>query len=266
MAKPTRRTLILLSIVVLCLGVGLLGLNNLFNTPPIQTPQATATILPYGELRVGVDISFPPFASVVNDELVGIDIDLAKALAQELGIPVRFVPLGFDGLYDALYADGVDVLISALVVNPARMDRVSYTRSYFDNGLMLISNANTRFENPAQLANQCLALEFGSEADTSARQWLRRYAEFSVLPYELPTYALDAVRLGDADVALVEATTYRLYLRDHLDWQTHAEYQTETLFALAVRIDRQNVYNRLDSALHRLIQRGILDEILSKWL
>ena len=64
-------------------------------------------------MRIGVDASYPPFAVATADDLFGLDIDLGSALGERLGIPVRFVNMGFDGLYDSLRADQVDVVISA---------------------------------------------------------------------------------------------------------------------------------------------------------
>jgi cystine transport system substrate-binding protein len=101
-----------------------------------------------GILRVGMDASFPPFETIAADgTLVGFDVDLAQELGQRLGpalsgaegIEVQFVAnLPYDGLYDALAVDRVDVVISALVVNPARVADFAYSTSYFDAGQVLV--------------------------------------------------------------------------------------------------------------------------------
>jgi ABC-type amino acid transport substrate-binding protein len=117
-----------------------------------------------GVLRVGMDASFPPFETIAPDgTLVGFDVDLARELARRLGpalseaegsvaegIEVQFVAnLPYDGLYDALAVGRVDVVISALVVNPARMADFAYSIPYFDAGQVLVVRAvGTRIEEP----------------------------------------------------------------------------------------------------------------------
>lgn len=220
---------------------------------------------PHGVVRVGVDTSFPPFALDVNGELSGLDIDLGRALADEIGLPVRFVPIGFDGLYDALTTDRADLLISALRIDPRRTQEVRYTRPYFDNGLVLVTEAAS-ITTMQDVAGQRLAFEFGSAADNEARQYLRRVQPFTTLPYELPRYALDAVRLGHADAALVDATSYFLYQREHPAWQPQHNYITSVPYAIAVRLDRTPTFDTVDAALADLQASGQLQQIINRWL
>ncbi len=111
-----------------------------------------------------------------------------------------------------------------------------------------------------------LAYEFGSAADSEARQWERRIEAFEKRPYELPQYALDAVRLDEADAALVSATDARLYLRDHPAWNAQYTYVTDVLYAAAVRQDRYQTWAAINRALQSLADDGTLDAILQKWL
>lgn len=230
------------------------------------SPAPPEALFHTGELRVGIDPSYPPFAAAPGGTLEGIEIDLARALGVELGIPVRFVTLGYDGLYDALRVDSVDVLISALLIDPARRNDATYTRPYFDNGLMLVSPTGTPFGDMTRIPGHALAYEFGSAADAEARRWLRRVHPFEPRPYELARFALDAVRVGEANAALVDAVTARLYQQAHPDWDTQRFYVTSSGYAMAVRADRGRVWRALNDALERLAHDGRLDAIIDQWL
>lgn len=223
-------------------------------------------LFPYGEMRIGVDASYPPFAVATADDLFGLDIDLGRALADHLGIPVRFVNMGFDGLYDSIRADQVDMVISALLIDPARTAEVRYTRPYFNAGIVLVSPANQPLNNMEAVAGRALAYEFGSEADNQARLWARRIPPFETRPYELPIYALDAVRTGEAHAALVDATTFRVYLREHQGWAVHYVYVTDAPYAIALRIDHVATWEAVNRALDDLAENGTLDGILRRWL
>jgi len=168
-----------------------------------------------GVLRVGMDASFPPFEVIAADgTLVGFDIDLARELGRRLGVEVQFVAnLPYDGLYDALAVGRVDVVISALVVNPARMADFAYSASYFDAGQVLVVRAGEGgiegvctgpIEEMADLSGRALAVEFGTQGDLEAREWARRLPGLTVVHYQTAAEALAAVAAGEADAALVD--------------------------------------------------------------
>lgn len=220
---------------------------------------------PHGEIRIGVDASFPPFAVDDGQSVYGIDIDLGNALAQEIGLPVRFINIGFDALYDAVTIDQVDMVISALRVDPSRMADVRYTTHYFDAGLILVTSEGSPITMMEFMEGYRIAFEFGSIADAEVREWGKRIGRMQHQPYELPQYALDAVRLEQADAALVDATSFLLYQRDHPEWNTQHRYITHDVYAIAIRIDRLGTWEFVNHALNTLKKNGELDRIKSKW-
>lgn len=224
------------------------------------------TILPTNALRVGVDPANPPFAFYNGDTLTGLDIDLAVALGQKLGVPIQFIPLGYDGLYDALKIGQVDALIAAIPIDPARTGLARYSTPYFNAGLALISAESNAIHTMRDLPGKQLALEFGSEADAEARRWLRRILPFTILPYAQPDHALDAVRLGAADAALVDFVTARLYLRDHPEWAHRLIPVSVLPIAIATHADHQRLSAALDRALASLFQNGTIERLLEVWL
>jgi ABC-type amino acid transport substrate-binding protein len=143
---------------------------------------------------------------------------------------------------------------------------VLYTLPYYNAGFVLVSDAGQPFTHMSDLSGHSLAFEFGSDADTLARAWLRRIPPFETRPYELPTYALDAVRLGDSDAALVDATSARLYLREHPDWKAQIHNVTDSLYAVAVRINRGKTWEAINYTLQSLVDDGTLAEIIGRWL
>lgn len=229
---------------------------------PAPTPQ---DLFPYGEIRIAVDASNPPFAVATANDLFGLEIDLGNALGDYFGLPVRFVNMSFDGLYDSLKADQADMVIAALTIDPLRTGDVLYTRHYFDAGLVLVSPDDQPLTAMEDLSGQALAYEFGSDADALARRWLHRIAPFATRPYELPAHALEAVRLGQADAALVDRISARLHQRDH-DWQPHFTTITHNWYPLAVPKDEVARWQAVNQAVRELDQNGTLDRIINTWL
>lgn len=233
---------------------------------PRETTPNVSSAFPAGEIVVGVDASYPPFALDDGDTMRGLDIDLARAIAAELNLPARFSNIGFYALHDALISGQVDILVSALRIDPARMDDLRYTQSYFDNGLVLVRAAADPVSDVNSLANTRIAYEYASSAEGQVRSWEEDGQSIARLPYELPQYALDALRLGQADAAIVDATTLRLYLGAHREWTARYERLTHEPYAIAARIDRADAWQLVNAALETLIESGELARIIDKWL
>ncbi len=266
----TARRMIKLTGVLLVMNVAVWGLAAglfILRWNSIERPLPPIyEAFPYGEIRIGVDASYPPFAVDDGQSMYGLDIDLGRALGEQIGLPVRFVNMGYDGLYDALIADEVDVLISALLRNPARTRDVRYTRGYYNAGLVLVRPTDSPITGMSDLAGLQLSYEFGSTADAEARQWLRRIDDFERLPYELPGYALDALRAGTSDAALVDQTSYRLYRRDYPDWSVSFSEVTVAPYTTAVRADRYAAWEAVEMSLNALQMDGTLEAIIRRWL
>ena len=192
---PLLRSLFIVSLLI----VSLLGCR--------PAPDALDRVLENGMLRIGMDASYPPFEYVDGEgNLVGFDVDLGREIAARLGVEARFVAnLPYDGLYDALTAEQVDVVISALYVDPTRTADFAYSTPYFDAGQVLVVAEGTEgIGGMTDLDGRTLAVEFGSAGDVEARAWGRRLAALTILPCQTADEALARVAAGEADAALVD--------------------------------------------------------------
>ena len=229
-------------------------------------PPDAARAFPSGAIRVGTDPSFPPFALDDGETVSGLEVDLAEALAQEIGLPAEFRSLNYYSLYDALLSGEVDMLLAALPIDPARMDDARFTQPYFDNGLLLVTAADAPRLDIDKLAGEQIAVEFASRADSLLRSMSADGAQFERLPYELPAYALDSLRLEHADAALVAHLTYRLYQRHHRNWPSASQFVTHEPFVIAIRRDNRDAWRLIEAALARLRANGELARLIDKWL
>lgn len=242
--------------VFLALMVGIIYI--LQYTPP-------SIPLESGILRIGTDPSNPPFAFYQENQLVGLEIEIARTIAQKLGVSVEFVPIGYDATYDALATDRVDAMIASVVIAPHKTKDVRYTLPYFDMGLVLVSPLSTYANFQAKVGTH-LALELGSDAHNETQGWGAYLVPFEQLYYERPQYALESLKKGIASSALVDNLTYQQFQLAHPDWQVTVTTVTSTPLAIAVRLDRPQMWQLLNEQLKALIHRGELSTMITKWL
>jgi ABC-type amino acid transport substrate-binding protein len=235
-----------------------------------------------GVLRVGLDPSWPPFEYVdpESGEVVGLDVDLARAIGHELGVEVAFVVSGWEGLYGALFAGQFDAILSALPYDPWRTKEALYSISYFNAGPVLV----VRGDSPTvlapdveakdlvrALAGHTVHAEFGAEGDVQARRLLDKGAEIEIVTYDTAAAALDA--LADAapgtEVALVDAISARLYLRESADragLRIAGQPLYDEMYVIAVHPGAVSLQAAIDQALVKLRESGELDALLDRWL
>ncbi len=222
-----------------------------------------------GVLRVGLDPTFPPFELTEGSEVSGFDVDLARALANELGLEAEFIFFGYDGLYDALATEQVDILISALVIVPGRMRDFAYSEPYFNAGeILIVPASDNSIEGMDDLQGRRLAVELGAQGHVEATQWARRIAGLTIQPYTSASDAMVAVAAGDVDAALVDSVSGRLYLKDQSEpiLSRVGEPVTVEPFAMVVRIEDETVLTKLDEALSSLSAKGELDNLVRLWI
>lgn len=223
-------------------------------------------LLPTGELRVGVDASYPPFASFGADTIQGLDVAIAEGLSRRLNVPLCIVPLGYDGLYDALLTDQVDLVLAGLVMDPSRSQNIQFTLPYFNAGLVLVSDVTDTTLTMPSLAGRSVAVEYGSTAQTEAERWLRRIAPFEVQMHDRPDLALEAAREGSAAAALVDHISARQYLDLHSIWEAEIQDVTVIPIAGALRRDRAVLADLISETFENMLESGEITLLIERWL
>jgi len=222
-----------------------------------------------GVLRVGMDASFPPFEYVAADgSLVGFDVELAREIGRRLDLEPRFVAnLPYDGLYDALKAERVDLVISALAVDPSRMGDYVYSHVYFDAGHVLVSRTGERaVASMNELDGHRLAVVLGTEGDRIGRRWARRLADLVIVQYRTPDQALSAIEQGEAEVALVDHVSALEVIGEGRDLTIVGEQVTEVPYACAMRRESVELLKAVNRALLAMEDDGTMDALVAEWL
>jgi polar amino acid transport system substrate-binding protein len=218
-----------------------------------------------GTLRVGLDASFPPFETIDDSgQIVGLDVDMARAIAADIGVEAEFVNIGFDGLYDALLARRVDIVISGLPYDPRWTQDVAYTRNYFNAGQVLVTRTNDEMITTVEdLHGRRVAVEWGSQADMEGRRLERDLSGLTILRQATAAEALETLLNDQADAAIVDAVSGVNAVPQGL---RIAIYLTDEWYAAAVHIDSQALLEAVNQSLERLDESGQMAEMQAKWL
>jgi polar amino acid transport system substrate-binding protein len=127
------------------------------------------------ELVVGMEMSFPPFEMLDSrGQPAGVSVDMAKALGQFLGRPVRFENIPFDGLIPSLKTGKVDIVISSMTFTADRAQSIDFSDPYLKMGLSILANKNSNIQsiNDVDRPNVRVAVKKGTTGHVYAVQHL----------------------------------------------------------------------------------------------
>jgi ABC-type amino acid transport substrate-binding protein len=215
-------------------------------------------------LRLGVDASYPPLAVAYADgKLEGLEIDLAVEIAARLQVSLKLDNTDVAGGLDALAANRYDGLLAGLSRSPDLADRAVFSRSYFDDGPRLLAGGGAPSNDPG---GRRVGVELGSAADDLARHRQRTGAHFSLVHFADPASVLDGLQRGDADLALLDATSARLALARDRDLRA-AELPFEPRpLELALRRPNRGLVFAINRALEAMEADGTLERLAHHWL
>jgi len=122
--------------------VALLSALSLMFTMTASAGTAMDRIMKKGELVVGTSGAQPPMtATTKKGEIIGLDADIARAMAAAMGVKVKFVSMPFAKLLPALEADRVDMILSGMTITPKRNQKVAFVGPYYVGGKGILAVA-----------------------------------------------------------------------------------------------------------------------------
>ena len=105
---------------------------------------------------IGLDDTFAPMGfKNEKGELIGFDIDLAKAVAEKLKIEVEFKPINWDSKIMDLNSGNIDLIWNGLTITPDRAKETEISKAYLSNNQIIIVNVNSPIKTKADLKGKC---------------------------------------------------------------------------------------------------------------
>ncbi len=215
-----------------------------------------------GSLRVAVDVGFRPFVDQRGGELLGYDVDLARAVAARLGLRAEFVPTGFDALYSSLVSGQADMIASALPYAPEEGERARFSSFYFDAGQVLLAPDGSPIAGAADLAGRRVGVALGSDADALAR----RMAGIDLRSaYDEPGQVIADLRAGRLDAVICDNVSALAAVQSAGGLRIAAALSSQP-YALAVPASAFQLQAEVNRALDELRGEGFFAELNQRWL
>ena len=134
--------------------------------------------------KIATDTTFAPF-EFENDkgEMVGIDLDLLKAIAEDQGFEYELVVAGFSAATTGLEAGEYDAVIAGMSITDARKEKYDFSEPYYDSGVGMAVNADSDIASYDDLNGKTVAAKIGTEGCTFAESIADQYG-FTIMQFE----------------------------------------------------------------------------------
>jgi His/Glu/Gln/Arg/opine family amino acid ABC transporter permease subunit len=247
MSRPSR-----LLAALLVLGIA--------TAAPAQT--ALERVRAAGQLRVGIDATYPPFGIAEGGEFSGFDVDIARAVARELGVRAELINASFDGVFPALQNGTFDVVISAVTITPERQATMLFSEPYIAAGQQVVARRDSRLATLDDLAGTTV----GVQINTTAQFAMEKRAGVTLAKYNTIDLALLDLQNGRVDAVASDGPVLRYMIqRAFPDLKTVGEEYTDEDFGIVLAPDSDDLRRAVNAALWRIQDRGEYAKIYATW-
>ena len=213
-------------------------------------------------LVMATNAEFPPYEYYEGKEVVGIDVDICKAIADELGMELEIEDMAFDSIVAAVSSGKADFGAAGMTVDPDRAEQVNFTDTYAHSSQVVIVKKGSDSGTPHDLEGKGIGGQLGTTGDSFADD----IEGATVERYNKGFEAVQALSQDKIDAVIIDREPAKEFIKEAEDLVILDESYTEEDYAMIVAKDNDELLEKINGALKNLKDSGKLDEIIGKYI
>lgn len=233
---------------------------------------ASLTTAVDGVLSMATEATFPPYEYYDGDTIVGIDVEIAQAIADKLGLELQVTDIAFESIIPGVQTGKYDIGLAGMTVTDERLEQVNFTDSYATGIQVVIVGPNSSITSVDDLfaegANNVVGTQTGTTGFIYATSDIQDAGLGEVKSFAKTTDAVEALKNGQVDCVILDNQPAQALVAANegaglsiLD----TEYAVED-YAAAVSKDNAALTDAINGALKDLIADGTVQSILDKYI
>ena len=212
-------------------------------------------------LTMATNAEFPPFEYLDGKEIVGADVDMAKAIADYMGYELEITNIDFDAALTGAATGKYDVAIAGITANDDRKKNMAFTDNYYKASQAIIVMADSEIKTSADLEGKTVSCQEG----TTGEQYLLDEG-YSIQSFKTGSEAVSALTSGKVDAVVIDnAVASALSAEQGGKTVVLEEALTEEAYAIATKLGNDELVKKLNEAIAALKADGTLSEIFEKY-
>ena len=238
------------------------GNDNNDPTPtPDPAPDDTKT------LYMATEGTFPPYEYYDGDKLVGIDVEVAGAIAEKLGMKLEVVDIAFDSIVSGVQAGKYDMGMAGMTVNEERLEKVNFSDSYATGIQVVIVKEGGKVKSLDDMAADGVVI--GTQSGTTGFLFASDdFGDEKVKGFAKTTDAVEALKNGQVDCVMLDNEPAKALVAANPDAGLSildTAYANED-YAIAINKQNTDLLNQINAALAELKADGTLQGIIDQYI
>lgn len=229
----------------------------------VATDAAEVTTVEPGVLTMGTNATFPPYEYKDGDDVVGIDAEIAQAMADKLGLQLEIVDMDFDSLVASVQSGKIDMSLAGMTVTEERKQNVDFTDSYATGVQVIIVKEDSDIASADDLEGKLIGVQQGTTGHLYCSD---DFGEDNVIPYANGATAVQALLQGKVDCVVIDQEPAKAFVEANEGLKILETAYTTEDYAAAVSKDNPALTAALNSALQELKDDGTIQGILDKYI
>lgn len=236
----------------------------------VSNGDAAFTTVTPGKLTMSTNASFPPYEMVADDgSFEGIDIEVAGAIAQKLGLELQVDDMGFDACLQAAQTGKSDIVMAGVTVTEERQAVMDFSNSYANGVQVVIVKEGSPIQTVDDLANaNMIGCQMGTTgyiycSDTPENGG---FGEDHVTPYDDGAAAVQALMNGQIDAVVIDNMPAQEYVAANPGLKILDGEFTNEDYAIGVAKGNTALLDAINDALEELTNDGTIQSIVDKYI
>jgi len=223
-----------------------------------------------GKLIMATNAAFPPYEFVEGNEIVGIDAEIAGAIAAKLGLELQIDDMEFDSIVESVKGGKADIGLAGMTVTPERQEVINFTASYATGVQVVIVTENSAITSVDDLFAEGAMHAIGVQRNTTGdlySTWDLEDAGLATIDrYSKGADAVQALLTGKVDCVVIDNEPAKAFVAANEGLKIlETAYAVED-YAAAMNKDNTALYEAVNKALEELIADGTVASIIEKYI
>lgn len=214
----------------------------------------------------GTNAAFEPYEYMSGSEVVGIDAEIADAIAQKLGMEAAVENMDFDAIIPAVTTGKVDMGLAGMTVSEERLNNVNFSDPYVEAGQAIVVKEDSDIKSAADLTGKIIGVQKGTTGDEYVSDAANGVNPASVERFSNGPDAVQSLVTGKIDAVVIDNEPAKK-LAENADGVIKLdENLTSEEYAIAIAKDNTELLEKVNQALAEMKEDGTLQAILDKYL
>lgn len=223
-----------------------------------------------GVLSMATEATFPPYEFYDGADIVGIDVEVASAIAQKLGLTLEVTDIAFDSIIPGVQTGKYDIGMAGMTVNEERLEQVNFSSPYAKGVQVVIVREDSPITSVDDLFAEGADHIIGTQSGTTGflyATWDIEDAGFGLVRgFGKTTDAVEALKNGQVDCILLDNEPAKALVAANTGLKILDTAYVEEDYAICAAKDNAALQEAVNKALEELKAEGVLQQIIDKYI